>query len=123
MLPTKSKSKSSREKKSVRASVAAAAVCALVITAAYWSWTSTPQLAPSDEVYASVDALFTAVTARRAELVAQCETELASLQREGKIPQPAWQRLSRAIALAKSENWEPAAKDLYRFIERQRRSK
>lgn len=122
MLSAKSKSKSSRERKPVRASIAAAAICVLVLTAAYWSWTSTPQLDPSDEVYASVDALFTAVTARRAELVAQCETELASLHGEGKIPQPAWQRLSRAIALAKSDDWEPAAKDLYRFIEQQRRS-
>ena len=86
---------------------------------AYWAWTDTPQLKADSDVYASLDALFTAVTARRESLVANCESKLVALHSEGKIPKQAWKRISHIIELTRTDQWEVAAKDLYSFIERQ----
>ena len=100
--------------------VSLASVLAVVTIAfAYWAWTATPKLQPSDEVYTSLDALFTAVTAHKSPMVETSATRLDALHREGKIPDPAWKRITRVIDLAKDGQWESSAKSLYQFIERQ----
>lgn len=98
-------------------------VTILLIGLTYWAWTDTPQLADDDDVYASLDALFTAVTARREPLIVNCESKLVVLHSEGKIPEQAWTRISHVIELAKAGQWESSARELYRFIERQKRTK
>lgn len=97
-------------------------VTSLLIGLTYWAWTDTPQLADDDDVYASLDALFTAVTARREPLIVNCESKLVVLHSEGKIPEQAWTRISHVIELAKAGQWESSARELYTFIERQKRT-
>ncbi len=117
MLTAKNNTKTWAESRSGVAIIGAVAI--LLVGLAYWAWTDTPQLNADGDVYASLDALFTAVTARRESLVANCESKLAVLHSEGKIPEQAWKRISYVIELTRAGEWESAAKALYSFIERQ----
>lgn len=117
MSPSKSKPSPTANRKFVAASLGVLTV--LLGGLAYWAWPKAPQLKANSDVYASLDALFTAVTARREPLVADCESKLAALHSQGKIPEPAWKKISQVIELAKNGQWESAAQDLYLFIERQ----
>ena len=95
-----------------------------------WGWLAmllaagcggSPQLGTSNESYGAVDALFTAVTARRPALLDRCEDRLRQLREDGKLPAPAAARLEGIVAEARSGEWEPAARKLAEFIRGQRR--
>ena len=118
VLRAKSKPETSTDKRYLAA--IGGVIFTLVAGVAYWAWTDTPQLAADSDVYASLDALFTAVTARREPLVASCESELAAFHSAGKIPERAWRRIVRVIDLTKTGQWESAAEQLYSFIEHQK---
>lgn len=92
---------------------------ALVALAAYLAW-PTPQLGADQQSLAEVDALYTAVTARSEKLLSDCEKRLSALRSEGKVPEPAADRLASIITQARSGDWEAAAKRLYAFIQAQR---
>ena len=117
MLTAKSTTKIWANSRSGVAIIGAVAILLCGLT--YWAWTDTPQLKADGDVYASLDALFTAVTARRESLVANCESKLAVLHSEGKIPEQAWKRISHVIELTRSREGEIAVKAPYTFIERQ----
>ena len=80
-----------------------------------------PQMGADEEVFRSVDALFTAVTARDAQLLAQCEQRLHIFRDAGKIPNEAAEYLDDVIARARGGRWESAAQRLYDFMKVQRR--
>lgn len=118
MSQSKSKPKPAGDRKTLVAVIGI--VASLLVALAYWAWTDVPQLEDDSDVYASLDALFTAVTARREVLVVNCESRLAALHSEGRIPKQAWTRIRHVIELAKSAKWESSATELYLFIERQK---
>lgn len=120
VLQAKSKPQTLGSRRSVVAIIGIVSI--LIGGLAYWRWADTPQLAADGDVYASLDALFTAVTSRRESLVANCESKLVAMHSEGRIPEPAWQRIAHVIELAKAGQWESAASDLYAFIERQKQT-
>jgi hypothetical protein len=74
-----------------------------------------------EDVFKTVDALFTAVTARDAKLLRQCEQRLQALQGAGKLPGDAADYLAGVIRKARDGKWESAAERLYGFMTRQRR--
>jgi hypothetical protein len=82
---------------------------------------SPPQLPPSEEVFKSVDALFTAVTSRDESRLVACEQRLAKYKERGLLPAAAAKRLDRVISAARSGQWESAAQQLYAFMLGQRR--
>jgi hypothetical protein len=97
-------------------------VLVLVGAARLWlGFRSQPQLPPSDEVFKSVDALFTAVTSRDESRLTACERRLEKYHRAAKLPDPAWKRLKGVIATARGGQWESAAHRLYDFMQGQRR--
>jgi len=83
---------------------------------------SQPQLPPSEEVFRSVDALFTAVTARDEQRLTQCQQRLNDFKQQGLIPAASSKRLERAIERARAGQWESAARGLYEFMQGQRRA-
>lgn len=83
---------------------------------------SPPQVLQNDECLAAVDALWTAVTARRTDLLDQAEAELERLYDAGSIPADGNAELGKIIDQAKSGEWEPAARRLKKFIQGQRRA-
>jgi hypothetical protein len=97
-----------------------AAVAALVV--GYFGCRKPPQLGPDEQAFREVDALFTAVTARRPELVEQCERRLADLHTGGKVPDGAMAELEVVIDRARCGKWETAAERLYDFMRGQERS-
>jgi hypothetical protein len=91
----------------------------LVGLALYWLW-PTPQLGADEEVFRTVDALFTAVTGRNDKALTQCEKRLRVYREAGKLPAPAADMLESVITQARGGRWEPAATRLYAFILAQR---
>jgi len=81
-----------------------------------------PQLPPSEEVFKSVDALFTAVTSRDEQRLLACERRLNAFKEEGLIPAASSKRLESVIAMARAAEWESAARRLYDFMQGQRRA-
>lgn len=95
----------------------------LIGAARLWcGFRSPPQLPPSEEVFKSVDALFTAVTSRDESRLSSCEQRLERYHQTAKLPDPAWKRLKGVIATARSGQWESAARRLYDFMQGQRRA-
>jgi len=80
-----------------------------------------PQLGADDDVFKTVDALFTAVTARDEKLLDDCGQRLRSFQEAGRLPADASEYLDAIIEQARDGRWEPAAEKLYHFMKAQRR--
>ena len=87
----------------------------------YYALRSQPQLKPSDDVYKTVDALFTAITAHDQARVTLCEQRLTKYESAGQIPTAAAKRLTSVITSARAGDWDSAARRLYEFIQGQRR--
>jgi hypothetical protein len=88
---------------------------------AYRYFNRPPQMGNDEEVFRTVDALFTAVTARDEKLVGQCEQRLNALRAGGELPASAAKSLDRIIRQARSGDWQEAAEKLYAFMMAQRR--
>lgn len=100
-------------------------LCLLIVAFAarlYFGYRSQPQLPPSPEVFQTVDALFTAVTAHDSQRLADCQQRLAKYKDRGSLPPAAAQRLDRIISLAQSGDWTTAAHRLYDFMQAQKRN-
>jgi hypothetical protein len=95
----------------------------LAVVAAAWIiwWNRPPQMGADDEVFAAVDALFTAVTARDEKLLGQCEERLCALKESGKLPDAASDYLNGDIKMAREGRWQAAAERLYDFMKAQER--
>src|SRR5947209_18402666 len=94
---------------------------AVLLVAWFVLWTRPPQMGPDPEVFATVDALFTAVTARDDKLLGQCEQRLHTLKDTGKLLAGASNYLDGIIQKARAGRWEWAAERLYEFMKAQRR--
>jgi hypothetical protein len=86
-----------------------------------WWWSRPPQMGREEEVTKTVDALFTAVTARDEKLLGQCEQRLHAYGDAGKLPADASTYLDGIITMAREGRWEAAAERLYNFVKAQRR--
>jgi hypothetical protein len=107
----------SRSKIAIGAGLLALAIVALVA----WAWRGPPQMGADEGVFRTVDALFTAVTAKDQKRLADCELRLRGYREAGKIPSAAANELDAIIRKANSGAWLPAAERLYAFMNGQRR--
>ena len=82
---------------------------------------SPPQMGADEEVFRTVDALFTAVTGRNEKQLAQCEQRLKGYSEAGRLPPKAARSLDGIIATARTGRWQPAAERLYDFMKVQKR--
>lgn len=81
----------------------------------------TPQLGMDEEVFKTVDALFTAITSKNVQRLNDCEQRLKSAREEGKLNSSAAAKLGTIIGAARAGEWEGSARKLYTFILAQRR--
>ena len=79
------------------------------------------QLGADRDVFDTVDALFTAVTARDEKRLGECEQRLRRYREAGRLPSDAADELDAIIRKAKSGSWQTAAERLYAFMRAQRR--
>lgn len=78
-----------------------------------------PARLDSDEAHKSTDALYTAVTSRRADLLDAVEADLKKLVQEQKLSTEAMAELQSIIELARADSWQQSAEQLDRFIRKQ----
>jgi hypothetical protein len=117
-VPTTEAGGASRTRVALFAALGLGAILAVVALVA---WARTPQLGTDEEVFRTVDALFTAVTARDEKLLSQCEQRLKAHRAAGKLPASAGDALDRVVAKARAGSWESAAERLYDFMKSQKR--
>jgi hypothetical protein len=91
----------------------------IVLSVLFLGCGRTPQLGADQESFKAVDALYTAVTARRVDLLDNCDTKLRERHASGHLPDAAWKELSAVISQCRDAKWEPAAERLYDFMKRQ----
>jgi hypothetical protein len=80
-----------------------------------------PQLGSDQQLWSTTDALWTAVSSRRSELVSKAAVKLEELNAVGALNDEAHKSLNEVIALTKAGDWAEARKDLRAFIEGQQR--
>ena len=102
--------------------IALVVIClsALVFWILPW-WNRPPQMGSDEEVFRTVDALFTALGGKSDKQLAQCEEKLLSYRENGQITEEASTYLNGVIAMAKEGEWTNATKKLYPFMLAQRR--
>ena len=85
-----------------------------------WSRLPPPQLKADEQVFTTVDALFTALTSRDSKRLDDCERRLKSYHEQGKMSDAVAATLDGIVLQAREGKWEPASKKLYNFMLGQR---
>lgn len=98
----------------------AGVLVAIVLAAMIWTRLPPPQIKTDEQVFNTVDALFTALNAKDRARLAECESRLKTYHDEGKTSDAVASRLDAIVKQAEDGQWEPAAKKLYAFILGQR---
>ena len=80
-----------------------------------------PQMGPDEEVFGTVDALYTAVRNRDDKQLTACEARLNGYRDAGKLPASAADSLAAIVAQARGGGWDSAARRLYDFMSAQKR--
>jgi hypothetical protein len=101
--------------------VCTTAVVLVLVAGWVFGWGRMPQMGADEETFRSVDALFTAVTARDEKLLGQCEQRLQVLRATEKLPADAAHYLDGVVEQARTGRWENAARQLYDFMKKQTR--
>jgi hypothetical protein len=79
-----------------------------------------PQVLGDDDCFSTVDALWTAVTARSPQLLESTADDLRGLRDAGRLSPEGHEALDAIIIKARGGQWEPAAHELKAFIQGQR---
>jgi hypothetical protein len=109
-------------RRSIRIAVLVIGLVAIGFTVAIvLSMRSPPQMGADEEVFNTVDALYTAVRNQDEKQLAQCEVRLKDYGESGKLPKDSAEHLEAIINQARGGRWESAAKRLYDFMLAQRR--
>ena len=98
-----------------------AAIAVLLVALHYF--TQPPQMGVDDDVFKTVDALYTAISLRDPKLLDQCDGRLRELKDEKKLPEAAGTLLDAVIAKARGGKWEDAQSRLGDFMRGQKRGK
>jgi hypothetical protein len=97
----------------------------LVVLAAavlvYQWWNRPPQMGTSEEVFNTVDALYTAVRNQNEKQVGACQARLKHYRELGQLPPDAADRLDRIVKKTRDGSWDSAVRELYEFMMAQRR--
>ena len=109
----------SRDRVAVVILLGLVALAVVVGLAAYWI--RAPQMGTDEDVFNTVDALYTAVRNQDEKRLSECEQRLKSYRATGKLPPDAAETLDGIIAKARSGSWETAAERLYDFMKAQKR--
>ncbi|MFO1094581.1 MAG: hypothetical protein U0992_14945 [Planctomycetaceae bacterium] len=99
---------------------AGGALAFLVLALQVWAHWPPPQMQTDEQVFNTVDALFTALTARDTTQLNDCARRLKTYHAEGRMSDAVADRLDEILEQARGGEWEPAAHTLYDFILGQR---
>jgi len=96
---------------------------AVLLLVAQAGCSGTPQLNGDEESLGAADALWTAVTAKRSDLLDKSAARIDELHTAGNLPDEAYQSLQAVIAQAREGQWAEARKALKAFVKGQRPAK
>ena len=82
-----------------------------------------PQVVNDEECFSAVDALWTAVTSKRSDLVEQTATELDRLVAAGNLSETGHESLTEIVEQARATEWKVAAEKLKTFMLGQRKTR
>jgi hypothetical protein len=80
------------------------------------------QIGASDETMAAVDALYTAISAKRPDLLDKSAARIEELRASGELADDAYRQLKTFIDESRSGKWQDAVRKLHDFIRGQRRA-
>lgn len=83
---------------------------------------SPPQVLTDEAVFGELDALYTAVTSKRRNLLEDCQKRINKLHDEQRMSDEGFNEVEAIIALAEQDKWTPAAERLYAFMRGQRKA-
>ncbi|MDB5338293.1 MAG: hypothetical protein JWN70_3912 [Planctomycetaceae bacterium] len=83
---------------------------------------SVPQVLSDEAVFGELDALYTAVTSKRRNLLTDCQKRITKLHDEQRMSDAGFKEVEAIIALAEQDKWTPAAERLYTFMRGQRKA-
>ena len=81
-----------------------------------------PQVVDDEECFSAVEALWTAVTTKRKDLLEQTAADIDRLHTTEKLSKEGHEALQTIIQSARNEEWIPAARSLKSFMLGQRKS-
>lgn len=93
-------------------------LCAMSLV---WAGCGPPQVLNSDESLKSLDALWTAVTSQKSELLANAAKDLKRMHDQKRMSDAGWRSIDAIIKQAELGDWQGAAKKLRDFIKGQRK--
>ena len=82
-----------------------------------------PQVVNDEAVYKELDALYTAVTSHRRNLLDDSRERLTKLHKEGRLSDAGFTAVTAIVAEAEKDQWPDAAQHLYDFMRAQRKTK
>lgn len=80
-----------------------------------------PQVADDSAVFNELDALYTAVTSKRRDLLDACRERMTKLHDDKRISDAGFAEVSAVVALADEDKWMDSAERLYTFMRAQRK--
>ncbi len=84
---------------------------------------SVPQVVNDEAVFGELDALYTAVTSKRTQLLEDCRTRLTKLNDEKRLSDSGFQEVSTIMEMCDDGDWTDAAQRLFNFMRAQRKTK
>ena len=82
---------------------------------------SVPQVLGDEAVFKELDALFTAVTSQRRNLVDDCRGRLTKLHEQERLSDAGFAAVTKIITKTEQNEWADAAQHLYDFMRAQRK--
>lgn len=81
-----------------------------------------PQVVNDEAVFGELDALYTAVTTKRQNLLKDCRERLTKLHEEQRLSDAGFTEVSTIMQMCDDEDWSDAAQRLYTFMRAQRKT-
>lgn len=81
-----------------------------------------PQVLTDEAVFKELDALYTAVTSKRRDLLQQCQQRIGKLHTEKRLSDAGLAEIEAIIQLTEDNDWTDAAQRLYDFMRAQRKA-
>lgn len=116
MAPSRSRANEASSPATKRWLILGGIAVALVALWMLWPTKAPPPLATDPAVRETIDALFTAFTSRRVELLDDCDQRLKKHHEAGRLSDPSRDYLAKLAAQARAGNWESSARQLYAYI-------
>ena len=80
-----------------------------------------PQVLTDEAVFGELDALYTAVTSKRPELLSDCRKRLTQLHKDKKLSDAGFAEVETIMDMSEDNEWANAAQRLYDFMRAQRK--